>query len=72
MNYKQKIQITGKSIDDIFKLPCVCSVHKTVFGGIVFDLYGFVMVDGSSTTATSGEWLCELENGMWRVETNDN
>lgn len=29
MEEKQKIQFTGKNLNEIFALPCVCAIKKT-------------------------------------------
>ena len=68
--YRQMIHIEGKSIDDIFRLPCVRCICKTIFGSIVYDLYKFIVAEGSETTAGDGDWLCELYDGKWVVEKN--
>lgn len=65
--YKTRIHIEGRSIEDIFRLPCVCGVRKNVFGAAVYDLFGFVMADGSPTTAGGGDWLCLGYDDKWYV-----
>jgi len=71
MKFKQAIHIEGRNMYDVFRLPCVAAIHKTVFGSIVYDLYGFVMADGSRNEAATGDWLCEDNEGKWYVMTNE-
>ena len=68
--YKQMIHIEGKSIEDIFRLPCVRGAYKNIFGVLVYDFYGFVMGEGSPTTAGVGDWVCEQEDGRWYIEND--
>lgn len=66
--YKRRIHIDGRNIEGVFRLPCVSGIHKNIFGAIVFDLYSFVMADGSDITAGDGDCLCELYDDRWVVE----
>lgn len=67
MGFVRSIHIEGKSIDDVFRLPCVSGVRKDIFGAVFFDLYGFIMHDGESVSAVKGDWLCEDSEGKWSV-----
>lgn len=69
MKFKQCIQI-GRTIEGIFKLPCIAAIRKDLFGATFFDTYGFIMHDGKSVSAREGDWLCELENNRWIVMNN--
>ena len=69
MRFKQTIQIS-KTIEGIFKLPCIAAIRKDIFGAVFFDTYGFLMYDGNSGSAREGDWLCELRNGKWIVMNN--
>lgn len=68
--YRQAIQI-GKNIEGIFKLPCVWTIRKDIFGAAFYELYGFLMQDGKSAVAREGDWLCEDYKGRWTLFTND-
>lgn len=59
MEMKQKIQITGKNWTEIFSLPCVEYIEKTIceVGGIRVGLYGEL------NPALAGDWLVEDDNG---------
>lgn len=70
MEFKQCIQI-GRSIGDIFRLPCVAAIRKDIFGTAFYELYGFIMEDGRNVVAREGNWLCELRNGKWKLMTNE-
>lgn len=78
---KQKIQITGKNIGDLFKLPCVYEIRKCVVMGEHDDfipsqnlddcIVGIVhkpLVCMVGTRARMGDWLVEDDNGNWHVE----
>ena len=69
-DFKQEIRI-GKSIEGIFRLPCVAAVRKDIFGAAYFDTYGFVMHDGKGVSAREGDWLCEDHSGKWWWLTNE-
>lgn len=60
-SYKQVVKIE-KSIDDIFKLPCVEAVVKN--GSKHY--FGVRCVNDSR--AFEGDWLCEDYIGNWHVE----
>ena len=62
MKFKQCIHIEGKSIDDIFHLPCIESVNKLKDGS-----YCYYIDNGQC--ADIGDWLCENYNGEWHVFT---
>lgn len=70
MKFKQCIQI-GRSVEGIFRLPCVVAIRKDIFGAAFFDTYGFIMDDGKSVSAREGDWLCENYNGHWKWFTNE-
>ena len=59
--FKQVIHIEGKSIEDIFFLPCIVSIDK------VQDSYCYYLDNG--LCAYIGDWLCEDYNGEWHVFT---
>ena len=78
---KQKIQITGKNLNDLFKLPCVVEIQK----GIVMGVHGGYIPsqnlddcaiavaqkpqsDLCITWARMGDWLVEDDKGGWHVE----
>ena len=70
MEFKQCIQI-GRTIEGIFRLPCIASIRKDIFGAAFFDTYGFIMHDGKSVSAREGDWLCESDSGRWYWFTNE-
>ena len=70
MKFKQCIQI-GRTIEGIFRLPCIASIRKDIFGAAFFDTYGFVMHDGKSVSAREGDWLCVDYNNRWHLLTNE-
>lgn len=70
MRFKQCIQIS-RTIEGIFKLPCIAAVRKDIFGAPFFDTYGFIMYDGKSVSARDGDWLCEDYDNRWHLLTNE-
>jgi hypothetical protein len=70
MEFKQSIRI-GKGINDVFGLQCVAAVRKDLFGGVFYDLFGYMMHDGNNVTAREGDWLCEDYYGKWHLLTNE-
>ena len=64
---KQKIQFTGRHLDDIFALPCVSSIIKSS-DGTPFLTLRHEYHEGFPITAIPGDWLVEEDNGKWRVE----
>ncbi|SEA81148.1 hypothetical protein SAMN04487851_114121 [Prevotella sp. tc2-28] len=70
IRFKQCIQIS-KSIEGIFRLPCVAAIRKDIFGAAFYDTYGFIMDDGKSVSAREGDWLCEGYNNKWWWFTNE-
>lgn len=63
---RQKIHFTGKNINDIFFLPCVCGVMK-MDGDEPFLILRDGLSDGSHY-AGIGDWLVEEYCGKWHVE----
>lgn len=70
MRFKQTIQIS-KTIEGIFKLPCIAAIRKDIFGAPFFDTYGFLMYDGNSGSAREGDWLCEDYDNKWHLLSNE-
>ena len=70
MRFKQTIQIS-KTIEGIFKLPCIAAVRKDIFGAPFFDTYGFLMYDGNNGSAREGDWLCEDYDNKWHLLSNE-
>lgn len=78
MNMRQKeghvteaVQFDGKNVQDVFKMPCVSSIHKArAKDGSVF-VYAnvWVTVKGRRRieAAFTGDWICKMESGEWRV-----
>lgn len=81
---KQKIQITGKNLNEIFALPCVFKIQKGYIMGEqgepipsqkLEDSFVEVafnpLLDSCSTWARVGDWIVEDGNGNWHVEKGD-
>lgn len=72
---KQKIQITGKNIGEIFALPCVKEIRKHDYLGNTFvvHLWQRSIRHGTifSDYAFPGDWLVEDDNGVWNVEEGE-
>lgn len=64
--YRQVIHVEGKSIEDIFYLPCILSVGKFE-GSVVY--YGLSDPDDALTgfSLRVGDYLCEDQEGRWSV-----
>lgn len=78
---KQKIQVTGKNICDLFRLPCVVEIQKRIVMGEHGDYIPSQNLDDCSidivhkpqecmagTRVKMGDWLVEDDNGNWHVE----
>jgi hypothetical protein len=81
---KQKIQITGKNLNELFALPCVFKIQKRIVMGEHGDYIPSQNLDDSfidiihkplecmeETRAKIGDWLVEDDNGYWHVEEGD-
>ena len=64
---KQKIQFSGRHLDDIFSLPCVNSIIKSSDGTPFLIIRPEHHVE-FPYAAYPGDWLIEEDNGKWRVE----
>lgn len=66
----EALQFDGKNVQDVFKLPCVCSIHKTEVANGTWLVYVnvWVTVKGRRMieAAFTGDWICKTENG-WRI-----
>lgn len=60
---RQEITISGRSIEDVYNLPCVLKVTKSAKGPV------YRLKDGD--IAMVGDVICEDENGKWSVKHND-
>lgn len=82
---KQRVQITGKNINDIFRLPCVTSVRKlirktkdndlVVSNGEDHFVVDFAFSPDASLAgmiAYPGDCLIEEDDGSWRLERDTN
>lgn len=67
--YKTIIHIEGRSIEDVFRLPCVSGCEKTSVSGVVrFTFYPLSMAHPSQfQTAMTDDTLCEDESGKWHI-----
>lgn len=69
----QAIQVDGKNIADIFKLPCVESIEKsTDRRGVYVKTFTEYTEEGEYITkryfiAVDTDWLCQLQDGTWEV-----
>lgn len=81
---KRKIQVTGKNINDLFKLPCVFKIQKRIVMGEPGDYIPSQNLDDciiviahkplecmAGTIAKMGDWLVEDDNGIWHVEKGE-
>lgn len=59
--FRQEISVTGRNIDDVFRLDCVRSVVKGLDGQPLF-----ILKDGQS--AHIGDTLRENQAGRWTVK----
>lgn len=66
----EALQFDGKNIQDVFKLPCVSSIHKNKVDKDTWlvSVIVWVTVNGRCRTdvALTGDWICKTENG-WRI-----
>lgn len=66
----EALQIDGNNIQDVFKLPCVSSIHKTEVAKDTWlvSVIVWVTVKGRRMTdaAFHGDWICKTESG-WRI-----
>lgn len=81
---KQKIQFTGKNLNEIFALPCVYRIEKdfsTTLHGRIIDkspknVYVVARVGNSVRSdiliVEYGDWLVQDDKGFWHVEKGDN
>lgn len=67
--FRQRIHIDGRSIDDILRLPCVRSCEKTSVAGIFkFRFYAISMAHPAPyQSAYTGDWLCQDYDNKWHV-----
>ena len=72
---KQKIQVTGKNIGEIFALPCVKEIKKYDYLDTTFvvHLWNAAIRHGTifADCAFPGDWLVQDDNGIWYVEEGD-
>jgi hypothetical protein len=75
MNYRQVIEFTGRSLDDIFRLPCVKSAEKGLIltNGEVRPTVMLLVLTAERPhgTAIPGQLLCEDYDGGWHVRTRE-
>lgn len=77
---KQKIQFTGKNLNEIFALPCVYRIEKdfstTLHGHIIENVYVVARARNSICSniliVEYGDWLVQDDKGIWHVEKGDN
>lgn len=77
---KQKIQITGKNLNELFALPCVFQIQKGFVMGEQGEPIPSQNIDDCTigivqplecmieTRAKMGDWIVEDDNGNWHVE----
>ena len=78
---KQKIQLTGKNLNELFTLPCVFKIQKRIVMGehgdyipsqnlkdCTVDIVQKPLECMAETRAKMGDWLVEDDNGNWHVE----
>lgn len=64
-----KIQFTGKNLNDVFGLPCVKAILK-VDGKPVLVLWNYMMISSLRCIAEIGDTLIQYDNGKWEVQTD--
>lgn len=62
---KQKMQFTGKSLDDTMSLPCVRAIAKTDGGKLKAKVK---TAPRSYEYAEQGDWIIQEDDGHWRIE----
>lgn len=78
---KQRIQLTGKNINDLFKLPCVVRIQKRIVMGehgdyipsqniedCFIDIVQKPLECMAEARAKMGDWIVEDDSGNWYVE----
>ena len=78
---KQRIQVTGKNLNELFVLPCVFQIQKGFIMGEQGDPIPSQNIEDctigivhkplecmAETRAKMGDWLVEDDNGNWHVE----
>lgn len=67
-NYGTMVHVEGRSIGDLFRLPCVRAITKNKYlkdkGPITVFLFNL-------KTAYIGDWICEDGEGEWNVLTEE-
>ena len=75
MKYRQVIEFTGRSLDDIFRLPCVQAVEKCLIatmGEARTSVRLLVLTEEvPHDMAYPGHLLCEDCDGNWHVRTRE-
>ena len=61
----ESIKFDGTNLNDIFKLECVHGIYKSSRYGLMVILKGGCTKEIHS--ATKGDYICKLSNGMWQV-----
>lgn len=56
------VKVTGRNLNDIFKLPCVKAIHKIADGKIAVELYD------TQVTAYAGDVICLADNGETTIK----
>ena len=73
MRYRQVIEFTGRSLDDVFRLPCVQAVEKNstnTTGGVKPSVFLLIVTEEVPyVIAQPGHLLCEDYDGRWHVRT---
>ena len=78
---KQKIQLTGKNLNELFELPCVFKIQKRIVMGehgdyipsqnlkdCIVDIVQKPMECMAETSAKMGDSPVEDDNGNWYAE----
>lgn len=69
---KQKIEITGKNIADIFKLPCVEAISKIAGDESLIAVILKCGIVDVWPSAYIGDTLIERDDGTWYIERHEN
>ena len=68
MNYKQVIEVSGRLSADVFSLPCVRGCLKNNDDSVTYVLWISSLRHFGENTVTTGQRLCEGEDGFWYIE----
>ena len=70
MKIIRQIEFTGKNLNDIFNLPCVQSIRKSVYDlePIVILWKSYMRICDYGDEVCIGDTLLEYDDGKWAIE----